>query len=128
MRKKSYTVRCDNPDCQKYDDVEENQTPEGWYNVRQADEALRLSGTVSGSFDLCSLKCVRDWAKARAAILGVHGSGMHFVKEPCPYCDDGSEFAPQGMVRHIETTHGTEFVTLWRESRAQTNGVTNDVK
>lgn len=121
MRKKSFTVRCDNPECAKFGDVDEGQTPEGWYNVRQADDALRLSQSVSGTFDLCSLKCLREWAKARAAVVGEFGMGQTFAKTPCPFCDDLSEFAPQGMVRHIETTHGMEFVEMWREQR-QSNG------
>lgn len=120
MRKKSFTVRCDNPECVKFGDVDDGQTPEGWYNVRQADEALRLptSTTGTGTFDLCSLKCVREWAKARAAAIGEFGMGQTFTKTPCPFCEDGSEFAPQGMARHIETTHGAEELALWREERA----------
>lgn len=123
MRKTSHSVRCDNPDCTKFVDVEQGQTPEGWYNVRQADEALRLPNaqTASGTFDLCSLKCLGHWSKARAVAVGEHGTGRTFAKEACPFCegDQKPEYAPQGMRRHIADEHGEDALALWREDRAK---------
>jgi hypothetical protein len=141
-RKHSFTVRCDNPGCRTFEDVEEGKTPEGWYNVRQANAAQWLSNGLTGTFDLCSLACVSAWADQRETALAFHrvptaeeverpeptpeptpepkvgNTGRQHAKLPCPFCD--KLCAPQGMPRHLLFAHGEVALELYRSEHQGT--------
>jgi hypothetical protein len=101
-RKTSHTVRCDGDGCKSFVDVETvSQVPEDWYSIAVADAA----GRPKASFDMCSLKCVEKWAKARRQALP--DARTNYVKKPCDYCTE--EFSPQGMVLHMKSIHPEEY-------------------
>lgn len=73
MRKQTTIIRCDGDGCNTYAEVmDSNETPDGWHRVAAAHGG-KLD--LKTAFDLCSLRCVEKWAKARRAFLKDTGNG-----------------------------------------------------
>lgn len=103
--KQSFTARCDGDGCRNYEDVDSaDRLPVGWYRVAHVDELGRLSKT--GSFDLCSLRCVERWSKARAVALGEATAKVRKPRErdaQCPHCPE--VLTRQGLRLHVLQAH-----------------------
>ena len=100
------TIRCDGDGCPISADVEDKaRRPEGWYHVKLATADGRLQ--PHEGFDLCSLRCVQRWAKARSAAIGETNGrvgGTYAKTAECPECHE--MFAPQGLNLHRSSAHG----------------------
>jgi hypothetical protein len=75
-RKTTTVVNCDNPTCRNYAEVEDlKHTPSEWYRIAQADERGGTQVTT-GTFDLCSLRCIEKWSKERRlGLKSINGNG-----------------------------------------------------
>lgn len=99
MRKQSVTVRCDGDGCKSYVDVDDlRQTPATWYHVDQADALGKVQ--PHGGFDLCSVKCVEKWAKARRPIVEKTPAGRRVL---CPECTE--PIGARGLNHHYRSKH-----------------------
>jgi hypothetical protein len=91
MRKTTTIVSCDNPTCRQYGEVEDlKNSPEGWYRVARSDDRQTISMTV-GTFDVCSLKCLSQWARQREQAL----KALHAREQPLqePHANGNGEDA-----------------------------------
>lgn len=82
-RKTTTIISCDWEGCRQYAEVSElNETPENWYQVRQADSLRKLP---QKGFEFHSLACVSKWANARRKEVGekqAEGAGGNGASQP----------------------------------------------
>lgn len=122
-RKKLVAIRCDGDGCGKMAEIEnESVMPVGWLTIQLPDDGGRLA--PERRFDLCSLRCVQRWAKARAQITGeisTNTSQASYIKSPCPICE--IPIAPQGLRQHVSVQHPEEdyetVKALYNDAKAE---------
>lgn len=117
MRRQMTAIRCDGNGCGTMIEIDEKtQMPEGWISLRLPDSEGRIGTAGSGSFDLCSLRCVEKWARGRRDARGDvvkrsrATSATGYLRRPCPVCD--APVAPQGLVMHVTNVHPDEVPNL----------------
>lgn len=113
MRRQMTAIRCDGNGCGTMIEIDEKtQMPEGWISLRLPDSEGRIGTAGSGSFDLCSLRCVEKWARGRRDVRGEKrkGAPTNYTRRPCPVCD--APVAPQGLVMHVTNSHPDEVANL----------------
>ncbi len=116
MRRQSIVVGCDNPGCKTLVEVASihpNEVPFGWYRVIPPGNENLGGVTVvkqgAESFDLCSPKCVAQWARERGKVESELTPGNF----PCGVCDFVGETI-QGLRAHERNSHN---LNLAGESR-----------
>jgi hypothetical protein len=114
MKKKltGYIVRCDS--CGRLDEIADDaMLPRGWNQVKVPNGEGRLpSALADGTFEVCSLRCLRRWAADRATAIAepLPSERPQYVKTPCPTC--GRLIAPQGIRKHVEKHDGDVQATI----------------
>jgi hypothetical protein len=110
VKKESITVRCDGNGCKTIADVETLQHyPADWYHIKKVTADGKIQPNTG--FDFCSLKCVHNWSKARAEVLGEpivarsrNPVGVRDKNRECPKCHE--MFYPQGFALHVAHCKG----------------------
>ena len=68
LREMKIVIRCDGNGCPNTEEVEtKDRRPPCWYHIKKTHNDGRLQPYEG--FDLCSLRCVGRWAKARAEVI-----------------------------------------------------------
>lgn len=104
MRETATFIQCDGDGCSTMAKVvDKSETPDGWYRIAEA-KAGKLD--LNNAFDLCSLRCIEKWAKARRrhmAEIG-NGNGARTRTLILEAMEDGEPVAVSDLATLIERT------------------------